>query len=464
MKGTFSNSKLGSCLVARGPLRELFIASLGCFIGTTLLLLGIQIYQDATAYLENNEGPKNYFTINKKIEGGALLNLAKKEKSFDKKELDTISQLNGVQRIGGFVRNKFPITLYIWPSGKIGFGAAAKTDLFFESIPDEFLDFIPKEWEWEENASIVPIMVPKFYLDLWNFGLAPSRVEYPALSTDAAKGMPIEIFLGKNKETTLNGRFVAFSKRINSVLVPESFLNWANQKFAQPDSGDFYFLWKEGTIDGPPRSRSDLFKLQTLPDFKSWEISPLGNPGSRSSISSLLQKQDSDNEPSRIILEIADTPSPALLEYIDRNEYELNREFPDQDLIKKALQGIFTGVIGIGILLSLLSIATFATSFKLVVSQSSEHVKNLLLLGFSPGQISQIFYRRFQKLFIYIISGSFVVCLLSKYFLGQTAIEFGINIESNLSGYTVFFTILYSIVFLVVNKTNISNSVLKLDK
>jgi sensor histidine kinase YesM len=223
-------------------------------------------------------------------------------------------------------------------------------------------------------------------------------------------------------------------------------------------------LWKEGTIDGPPRSRSDLSKLRALPDFKSWEVSPLGNPASRSSISSLLEKQDSDNEPSRIILEIADTPSPALLEYIDRNKYELNREFPDQDLIKKALQGIFAGVIGIGILLSLLSIATFATSFKLVVSQSSEHVKNLLLLGFSPGQISQIFYRRFQKLFIYIISGSFVVCLLSKYFVGQTAIEFGINIESILSGYTVVFAVLYSIVFLVVNKTNISNSVLKLDK
>ena len=163
-------------------------------------------------------------------------------------------------------------------------------------------------------------------------------------------------------------------------------------------------------------------------------------------------------------MEIADTPSPALLEYIDRNEYELNREFPDQDLIKKALQGIFTGVIGIGILLSLLSIATFATSFKLVVSQSSEHVKNLLLLGFSPSQISQVFYSRFQKLFIYIISGSIVVCLLSKYFLCQSAIEFGISMNSNLSGYTDVFSVLYSIVFLVVNKTNINNSVLKLDK
>jgi hypothetical protein len=131
-------------------------------------------------------------------------------------------------------------------------GAAAKTDLFFESIPDEFLDFIPKDWNWNENSEVVPIMVPKFYLDLWNFGLAPSRVEYPALSTEAATGMPIELFIGKNRETTLSGRFVAFSKRINSVLVPANFLKWANKKFGQPEANDFFFLWKNGSIEGPP--------------------------------------------------------------------------------------------------------------------------------------------------------------------------------------------------------------------
>ena len=45
---------------------------------------------------------------------------------------------------GRLHRNKFPLTLYIWPPAKSA-GAAAKTDLFFESIPDEFLDFVPEE-------------------------------------------------------------------------------------------------------------------------------------------------------------------------------------------------------------------------------------------------------------------------------------------------------------------------------
>ena len=194
--------------------------------------------------------------------------------------------------------------------------------------------------ELGENSTLIPIMVPKFYLDLWNFGLAPSRVEYPSLSTEAATGMPIEIFIGKNREATLDGRFVAFSKRINSVLVPESFLNWANKKFGQPLSGDFYFLWKDGAIDGPPLTREQILEMSNEPDFASWEVSPLSNPADRSLISSISQTQEKEIQPSRIILEVADNPSPALLQFIEDKGYELNREFPEQDLIKKALTGL----------------------------------------------------------------------------------------------------------------------------
>ena len=73
------------------------------------------------------------------------------------------------------------------------------------------------------------------------FWLAPSRVEYPTLSMEAATGMPIEVFIGQNREATLNGRFIAFSKRINSVLVPESFLTWANQNLDSPTPETFSF-------------------------------------------------------------------------------------------------------------------------------------------------------------------------------------------------------------------------------
>ena len=441
------------------PRKELIIASIGCLLGTTLLFLAIQLHQDAQNYLEKSEGPKNFFTINKKVEGGALVNLGKQDESFSPEELKAIRKVDGIKRVGGFVRNQFPLTLHIWPSGKVGFGAAAKTDLFFESIPEEFLDFTPQNWDWDENSSIIPIIVPKFYLDLWNFGLAPSRVEYPSLSMEAAMGMPIQVFIGKNRQPPFDGRFVAFSKRINSVLVPKKFLDWANEKYGQPVSADFYFLWKSGSIEGAPLSKEQLLEMSGKTDFETWEVSPLGSPADRSPISSLFKVKENSIQPSRIILEIENNPSPELLQFIKGKKYEMNREFPEQDLIKKALLGLFLGVVAIGALLSLLSIATFATSYRLVIAKSAEHAGNLLLLGFSNQQISKVFFSRFTRLFFGILILSLSAIYLIKNFLIERANEIGIEINGIISSTTIFYLCIYTILFLLINKQVIEKSI-----
>ena len=441
------------------PRKELIIASIGCLLGTTLLFLAIQLHQDAQNYLEKSEGPKNFFTINKKVEGGALVNLGKQDESFSPEELKAIRKVDGVKRVGGFVRNQFPLTLHIWPSGKVGFGAAAKTDLFFESIPEEFLDFTPQNWDWDENSSIIPIIVPKFYLDLWNFGLAPSRVEYPSLSMEAAMGMPIQVFIGKNRQPPFDGRFVAFSKRINSVLVPKKFLDWANEKYGQPVSADFYFLWKSGSIEGAPLSKEQLLEMSGKTDFETWEVSPLGSPADRSPISSVFKVKENSIQPSRIILEIENNPSPELLQFIKGKKYEMNREFPEQDLIKKALLGLFLGVVAIGALLSLLSIATFATSYRLVIAKSAEHAGNLLLLGFSNQQISKVFFSRFTRLFFGILILSLSAIYVIKNFLIERANEIGIEINGIISSTTIFYLCIYTILFLLINKQVIEKSI-----
>ena len=112
MKESVNQSILQASLQVSGPRRELLIASLGCLMGTSLLLLGIQFYQDADAYLEQSQGPKNYFTLNKKVSGGALVNLGKNDQNFGPDELLEIRQTEGVRRLGGFSRNQFPVTVY----------------------------------------------------------------------------------------------------------------------------------------------------------------------------------------------------------------------------------------------------------------------------------------------------------------------------------------------------------------
>ena len=121
MKESVNQSILQASLQVSGPRRELLIASLGCLMGTSLLLLGIQFYQDADAYLEQSQGPKNYFTLNKNI-GWSLVNLGKNDQNFGPDELLEIRQTEGVRRLGGFSRNQFPVTVYIWPTEPVGLG------------------------------------------------------------------------------------------------------------------------------------------------------------------------------------------------------------------------------------------------------------------------------------------------------------------------------------------------------
>jgi hypothetical protein len=447
---------------AKGSGWEIWIASLGCLLGSSLLILAFQLYQDSNRFFEEQVSPSNFFTLNKKIQGGALVNMGKGEKTFTQDELNQIEKMDGVMRTGGFTRNKFPLTLYIWPSGKVGLGAAAKTDLFFESIPDEFLDFIPKEWNWDENSSTVPIIVPKFYLDLWNFGLAPSRVEYPTLSNEAATGMPIELFIGNNREVTLEGRFVAFSKRINSVLVPESFLSQANEKYGKPDAGQYFFLWKDGAVDGPPRTLGFLQGL-TEEQKQNGEASPISSPAEKKPILEILEVQTSDTHlPSRIIVQIEGSPSDAFVAELGAKGYEINREFPEQDLVKKITNIVFLGMAIIGVLFSISSIATFATSFRLLVTQVSEPATNLLLLGFSSDSLTKLFFRRFVLIFAPVFLLALALGAGLQYELCKIGKNVGIEVESGLSIPTFVFAFAYCIVFLVINRMTIEKSVKKL--
>jgi hypothetical protein len=451
-------SLLNRCLGSKSPRKELLAASLGCVIGSTLILLALQIFTDSKLLVGSREVGQNFVTLNKSVQGGILLNLGKQEKSFREEEIDRIKKLPGVKKIGGFTRNQFPVTIHIWPAGKIGLGAAARTDLFFESVPDEFLDQKPEAWKWEENQSYVPIMVPKFYLDLWNFGLAPSRSEYPALSREAASSMPIEILIGEDESFRMLGRFVAFSKRINSVLVPANFLQWANLTHGNDRSEKYFFVWKNEEIIGAPVSRSNLAKNEVLRSTDI-QVSPIEHPEDRMILSDALNMSPSDGGPSRLILAMDKSPTDDFLQRLDKLGYETNREFPQDEWLNQLANGLIWGMAGVGSLLSLLSIATFASSFRLVVTQSAETTRDLIHLGFSPLKIYRVFMLRFAKIFTFIWALSLIICYVLKIYTAQQLKIYGIELSNALSWQTLAGAILYAVVFLWINQLVIARSV-----
>ncbi len=449
---------LDLCVGNGNARKELFTASLGCLMGSILVLLAIEAWAGSRAFQGREDDGDVFVTLNKQVEGGILINLAQNEKSFNDSEVSDIQKLPGVREVAGFTRNHFPVTVNIWPAGRIGLGSAARADLFFESIPDPFLDQVPDSWKWEENASFVPIMVPKFYLDLWNFGLAPSRNEYPALSLETASSMPIEIYIGENRSVRMQGRFVAFSKRINSVLVPEGFLKWANERFTNPSQEPYFFVWRKGQIEGVPVALSDLAESK-ISHSEGRQVSTIGKPAERMSVSEALAYNQTQDDPSRLIVKLDGSPSEDFFKGLEKLGCETNREFPQDDLIRKFVRPLIVGLLGFGVVLSLLSIATFTSGFRLLVIQSAEHARNLLHLGFGESEITAVFVRRFRRIFVTILALSLVSCYLIRVMIAQFAEGYGIALSKGLEWQTISGLILYGAGIFIINRRVIQESV-----
>lgn len=423
-----------------------------------LLALAFQSLLDFRSFSEEDPAGAEFITLNKKVEGGVLQNLARSDEFFDAEEIARIEELPGVAAVGGFSRNHFPVTIHVWPAGKVGLGTAARADLFFESIPDEFLDQMPGGWQWEQNASFVPIMVPKFYLDLWNFGLAPSRPEYPALSEQAASSMPIEIFIGRDQSVRMPGRFVAFSKRINSVLAPPSFLEWANRRYGADRQEEFFFLWRNGEIQGPPVTREELLETLSSQEREIHEASPLAEPEKRLPVEKIISRPAADRGPSRLIVKLSGSPSEEFLSGLENLGCETNRELPQEDWIRKAGHVLSACLGAMGLLLSLLSISIFANNFRLVIAQSEEAARTLLGLGFPEEEIASVFGRRFLAIVLPILLLSLALCLLLKRILAEKLLQYGISWPEGLTGPTwvLFFaygTLVIGATLMVIRKS-----------
>ena len=390
------------------PRRELFLAAAGCFAGTFLLLAAVQFQTDARSTLEDREAPTNYFSINKRISGSGIENVGKSY-DFNTSEISEIQNRPEILELGTFARSRFAVTLHLWPAGKLfGLGKAAKADVFFESVPDQFIDTKAESWQWKPGDPFIPLIIPKFYLDLWNLGFAPTREEYPTLGMEAALRMPLDVFLGNPPDEMLAGKFVGFSRRINGILVPESFLDWANEKY------------------------------------------------------SLEEDRNATSSSSRLIVRTEAAPGKELISFLDGLDYELNREMPEGDGLNDAITWAFLGLAGIGIAISLLSVATFAVSFRLVVTRAAERITNLLYLGFEHQALSQIYLSRFLRLFVISFGASFLALWATKNAVDEKLAELSIEVPIGLAEPTFVVAGLYALLFAAANLFVIRNAIRKL--
>ena len=368
-------------------------AAVGGFIGLLLLLFALQVWFDVQYLLYGNKEADEYVTINKRV---GLLNLLGARASFDEAEIKALQSQPFVKASGAYTPNQFKVSAR---SRSIGF----YTELFFESVPDEFLDVETGKFQWTPGDNTLPIIMSKDYLSLYNFGFAISQ-GLPQLTPTTIQKVSLEITVyGNGKAGTFQGRIVGFSDRINSVLAPASFLNWANQQYGE--------------------GASDISRLILL----------VNNPG-----------------------------NPAFRQYLEDHNYEIGSGRLIGSRTAVLLNTLVSVIAFIGAIIVILSVMIFVLNFQLLISQSSADIRLLLQLGYKTGFLSNILIKKWVMLFGMVALVSVATLTVTRIYLVQYFSDQGIELPGFIHPmvYLAGVAAIAGIVF--INIWNIRGSVAKL--
>ena len=299
--------------------------------GMVIVLLSVQFYKDILPVFTEGDSfiKKDYIIVSKKVSTlGAFVG---KSNTCSDKDIADIKAQSFTKEVGAFTPSQFKVS-----AGKSieKVGLQMSTDMFFESVPDGFVDVNLDKWVFNENEPVIPIIIPRNYLNLYNFGFAQSR-SLPQLSEGVMGMVNLDIRIsGDGRREVFKGNIVGFSNRLNTILVPETFMRWANESFA---------------------------------------------PGTKS-------------EPSRLIVEVNNPTDDRIAKYFKDKGYDTEGDKLDAGKTTWFLKVIVGIVLSVGLLISVLSFYILMLSIYLLLQKNTTKLENLLLIGYSPAKVA-LFYQ-----------------------------------------------------------------------
>ena len=304
---------------------QILFASTGFWIGLFILLLSTHLFLQLRTFLgeKETEASKSYLIINKPVN---LLNTFDPSRSgFSLDEIAHIDSQAFILSVGSFSRNTFDV------EAKFEMQFGFSTEIFFESLPDQFIDTIPEDFVWDEKKNLIPVILPTEFLNLYNFGFALSQ-GLPQLPPEAIQMVPFDVIIKGNKQSQkLRAKVVGFTDRLTTVLVPLEFLDWANGKYGK-----------------------------------------------------------GEKRPNRVIVEIEDPGDERLKSFLLENNYVANQEKMKSRNAGKVLKIVLSVTTGIGLLFVALSFIIFIINFQLIVSRAKYEIGVLINLGYSKRTITAV--------------------------------------------------------------------------
>lgn len=321
-------------------------------VGLTIVLVGIQFYRDVRPVFNDEESfiRKDYLIITRAVTTtGTILGNASE---FSAADIADLEAQDWCRQVGEFTSSDFAISASIGMDN----AHAMRTQFFLESIPNEFIDVDAGQWGFNPGQPEVPVIISRDYLTLYNFGFAATQ-DMPKISEGQAGMIPVKFtFSGNNRRETIGGRIVGFSSRLNTVIVPDDFMRWANNRYGSA----------------------------------------------------------SPQRPQRLIVEVSSPGDVKIERYMDSHHYDVAGDKMSASKANYFLTLISSIVVAVGIIISLLSFFVLMLSIYLLLQKNTHKLQNLLMLGYSTQQVARPYIRLVIVLNAVVLVLSVILMLVAR--------------------------------------------------
>lgn len=367
MKRDIRHRLLWKVLKANISISQIAGYALALFAGMTVVALAAALYGDgmrvARANGSDNIFPAGFVVLSKQSQSSSLSLLGERQ-GFTEEEIDALTGQPWIKRCAPFESSRFDASV------SADFGASRfSTAIFFEAVPDDFFDSLPKGWDFNPSSPEVPIILPADYLAMYNLGFAPAR-GLPRLSEKMIMRIPVSVYIsGEKGMATLRGRIAGFSNRLNTIAVPLGFLKWANKTFGS----------------------------------------------------------DSTTAPSRLIAETVGGKEADAEAYFRKNGIDASGISGETSRLTTIVRGV-TGVAGgAGCALCLLAFLIMSISLRLLVQKNKDAINDLRRLGLPAGEIAGIYRRLVVAVNAAALLGGLTVLYATAPMWHQTMLTLGVT-------------------------------------
>ena len=372
---------------------QLFIAVLGSVIGMIFLISSIHYLIRVNEFGKGEEilGP-NTMIIQKKVSNSSSLKITKND--FSNEEIERFKNETFVADAQAVICNNFNVLLLTDDPLVPKFSS----DVFLQTVNAKFLDVPSKNWTWREGDTIVPIVMPRDFLVMLNTFMSASGI--PQVSEDLAKDINFKLRISnETKKDFITARIVGFTNEIPSLLVPESFMSYANQKYA------------------------------TVKENKITNVMISSKEGEFGEMEKFLEERGLESRKSQVVI----------------------------GKLKSIVSTLFVVLLVISVVTVVVSGLVLIQYMQLLIANNQYQIRTLLRLGYNPNKIVLLFTRYLAVTFGFVSMIAFVLFLVEKLFVDELFEKGGIAINESLSvvsliSIIISFCIFVSISFLVAKR------------